>query len=115
MSEAQYMCAIGSKTWLQILRRGTSTPEDGVPFLRVTRLTRVESLKYRILSEVLAMKKLIAALVVGLFATGAFAQASAPAMDAAPAAKEAAKPAKTSSKKHSKKHTKKAAVSAPAA
>lgn len=63
------------------------------------------------------MKKLIAALVVGLFATGAFAQASAPAADAAPAAKEAAKPAKSTHKKHSstKHHAKKADASAPAA
>uniref|UniRef100_Q46XL4 Uncharacterized protein n=2 Tax=Cupriavidus pinatubonensis TaxID=248026 RepID=Q46XL4_CUPPJ len=67
--------------------------------------------------EVIAMKKLIAALVVGLFATGAFAQASAPAAaDAAPAAKEApkAQKKKTSHKKHhAKKST--AAASAPAA
>ena len=85
----------------------------------VTRQLRVDPSKYwNLIFEVLAMKKLIAALVVGLFATGAFAQASAPAAAdaAAPAAKEAAKPAKTAKKKHHKKHAaKKAEASAPAA
>lgn len=49
------------------------------------------------------MNKLLAALVSTVFATGAFAQASAPAMPAAPAASAPAAHEKTAHKKK-KKH-----------
>jgi len=65
--------------------------------------------KFRDIEDV--MKKLIAAVIVGLFATAAFAQT--PASDAAaPAAASTAK--KSTHKKHAKKHAKKAASASAA-